>query len=125
VRVTKSLLDCDKKNGLGLLFNPRLLNTAITRATSLLVVVVSIFNPFFEKLSTYKGDPYILSMDKYWKRLIDTCKLQGAYIGPELQKEYMDSRAKQEKRRSRSLSRTSVDQTVRTLYYGKSHCKLA
>jgi superfamily I DNA and/or RNA helicase len=56
VRSSRSYNSHDRKYQLGMLNNPKRLNTSITRAVALLVVV---------------GDPYILCQDEHWKHLLE------------------------------------------------------
>lgn len=80
VRSSSKWKEHDEKYGLGL-FNPRALNTAITRAMALLVVV---------------SDPYIASQEKHFKSLMDYCIHNGSYIGEQPTKEYLDKRKKKD-----------------------------
>lgn len=76
VRSSSKWKEHDEKYGLGL-FNPRALNTAITRAMALLVIV---------------GDPYIASQEKHFKSLMDYCIHNGSYVGEQPTKEYLEMR---------------------------------
>lgn len=86
VRATKKWLNHDATYGLGMLKDPRHLNTALTRVRCLLVVV---------------GDPYILGyvpsaicrsnlhrLDSDWTNLMNVCKENGTYDGAEMSQEY-------------------------------------
>lgn len=79
----------DSKYGLGLLKDDRALNTALSRVTSMLVIV---------------GDPYILRMvnivcycvivliavqDKHWSQILEMCRSNGNYIGPLIGSKYL------------------------------------
>jgi len=64
--------DYDRTFGLGLIKNSRHLNTALTRVSSLLVVV---------------GDPNTLRADSDWAALIKYCRDNGSYIGPDVAQE--------------------------------------
>lgn len=58
--------DFDSKNDLGILFNRKRFNVAISRAKALLIVV---------------GNPNALSLDPYWKYFIEYCIRNNAYSG--------------------------------------------
>ena len=58
-------LPIDYEHKLGFLNNPKRFNVAITRAQALLVVI---------------GNPYLLSMDKWWKELLKYVFVNGKKI---------------------------------------------
>merc|ERR1712223_411507 len=66
VRSKPTLLQSDYEHKLGFLNNPKRFNVAITRAQALLVVI---------------GNPYLLSMDKWWKELLKYVFVNGCYKG--------------------------------------------
>ncbi|KAL3915187.1 MAG: hypothetical protein SGPRY_007338 [Prymnesium sp.] len=68
VRARKIFIEYDQKFSLGFLFDQNKLNTALTRATSLLVMV---------------ADPYIACEEKHWRQLLERCSALGCYEGPE------------------------------------------
>jgi hypothetical protein len=65
----------DRLFSAGFLNNERMLNTAFTRAMSLLVVV---------------GDPFVLGLDGHWRAFLDYCIKNDSYVGdrltPEIEK---------------------------------------
>lgn len=61
----RSSEDCEEE-GLGFLSSPNRLNTALTRARALLVVI---------------GDPHLLAQDPTWRALIEYCVAREAYVG--------------------------------------------
>ena len=69
VRASQQLLQMDRKHNLGFISNPRMLNTALTRARSLLIIV---------------GDPFVLATDSHWRQLLEFLDIRGAYVGPPL-----------------------------------------
>ena len=72
----------DQKYSLGFLFDWKKLNTALTRATSLLVLV---------------ADPYIAHEEQHWRQLLQTCYALGCYEGPDFtDAAYQKSREEQE-----------------------------
>eukprot|EP00656_Telonema_subtile_P058626 TRINITY_DN9987_c0_g1_i3.p1 TRINITY_DN9987_c0_g1~~TRINITY_DN9987_c0_g1_i3.p1 ORF type:complete len:864 (+),score=133.10 TRINITY_DN9987_c0_g1_i3:1590-4181(+) len=77
VRSSERWLGDDDRHSIGILRDPKRLNTALTRARGLLAVF---------------GDPYVLSSDKDWKKVIAYCQKNGAYDGPELSTEYITTR---------------------------------
>ena len=79
----------DKKYGLGLLKDPRALNTALSRVTSLLVIV---------------GDPYVLSTDEHWQKIMTVCRENKAYIGPTVGAKYLQEREAEVRFSQSSLS---------------------
>jgi len=82
VRARKTYVEYDKRHGLGFLFDEKKLNTALTRASSLLVLV---------------ADPYIAHEEKHWKQLIQECEKLGCYEGPDFtDASYLKSRTEQE-----------------------------
>lgn len=88
VRCSSKWKEYDDMHGLGL-FNPRALNTSITRAIALLVVV---------------GDPYIAIQDKNWKAYVDYCISNNSYIGDKPTKEYIDKRRQKDINSSGEIS---------------------
>merc|ERR1712029_691276 len=66
VRSKPTLLQSDYEHKLGFLNNPKRFNVAITRAQALMVVI---------------GNPYLLSMDKWWKELLKYVLEKGCYKG--------------------------------------------
>ncbi|KAG6732868.1 hypothetical protein I3843_01G191100 [Carya illinoinensis] len=66
VRSTIKHNEFDKTFCLGFLSNPRRFNVAITRAISLLVII---------------GNPYIISKDLYWNKLLWRCVDNNSYEG--------------------------------------------
>ncbi|KAG6812687.1 hypothetical protein H0H92_001316 [Tricholoma furcatifolium] len=72
VRSTARFLDEDKAKGLGLIFEKKRMNVAITRAKELLVVI---------------GNGAILKRDPYWKGFLEFTIRNQLYVGPELELE--------------------------------------
>ena len=82
VRARTAFVEYDKKHSLGFLFDEKKLNTALTRATSLLVLV---------------ADPYIVHEERHWSQLLDACHKLGCYEGPDINdRAYQKSRHEQE-----------------------------
>ena len=82
VRARRAFVEYDQKFSLGFLFDEKKLNTALTRATSLLVLV---------------ADPYIVHEETHWRRLLQECKQLGCYQGIDFtDDEYQQSRAREE-----------------------------
>ncbi|KAG6856540.1 hypothetical protein H0H87_003359 [Tephrocybe sp. NHM501043] len=69
VRSSSRFLEEDKVKGLGLVFEKKRMNVAITRAKELLVVV---------------GNGSILKRDPYWKGFLEFSIRNKLYVGPEL-----------------------------------------
>lgn len=80
VRSSSKWKDYDTKHGLGL-FDAKTLNTSITRAVALLVVVT---------------DPYIAYQYEHWKSLIQYCSKNNSYIGVVPNDEYVETRKQKE-----------------------------
>lgn len=66
VRSNPSLVGGDVHHHLGFLKNPKRFNVALTRAKALMVIV---------------GNPYTLSEDACWNRILEFCLSKGAYRG--------------------------------------------
>lgn len=66
VRSNRNLVGCDVQHNLGFLRNPKRFNVALTRAKALMVIV---------------GNPYTLSEDACWNRILEFCLSKGAYRG--------------------------------------------
>ena len=82
VRARRQLMAYDQKFGLGFLFDEKRLNTALTRATSLLVLV---------------ADPYVVAEEPHWRKLLQWCVQLKCYQGPDINEQhYIESRRKQE-----------------------------
>lgn len=69
VRSSPRFLEEDHKKGLGLMFERKRMNVAITRAKELMVVV---------------GNGALLQRDPYWKSFLQFALRNGLYQGPEL-----------------------------------------
>lgn len=63
---TRSNEECDPRNALGFLANPRRMNVAITRAQSLLILV---------------GDPEVLGKDNFWRTFLNYVTLHNGSTG--------------------------------------------
>ncbi|XP_011862621.1 PREDICTED: probable RNA helicase armi [Vollenhovia emeryi] len=66
VRSCNNLIAEDVKHALGFVSSPRRLNVAITRARVLLIIL---------------GNPKLLVLDPYWRRVLTYCIEQGGYTG--------------------------------------------
>ncbi|KAG9451958.1 hypothetical protein H6P81_004862 [Aristolochia fimbriata] len=66
VRSTVKHNEFDSRHNLGFLTNPKRLNVSVTRAKSLLVIV---------------GNPYIITKDPYWDKLLRYCSDNNSYQG--------------------------------------------
>ncbi|XP_066992645.2 probable RNA helicase armi [Anabrus simplex] len=69
VRSSSVLVPSDIRHALGFVASPQRLNVAITRARALLLVL---------------GNPHLLTLDPYWRNVIDYCVKRDAYIGSDL-----------------------------------------
>lgn len=66
VRSNRNLVQGDVRHNLGFLQNPKRFNVALTRAKGLMVIV---------------GNPYTLSEDPCWNRILEFCVAKKAYRG--------------------------------------------
>lgn len=66
VRSNRNLVQSDVRHNLGFLQNPKRFNVAMTRAKGLMVIV---------------GNPYTLSEDPCWNRILELCITKRAYRG--------------------------------------------
>ena len=82
VRSSRSWEAHDKKFNLGYLSQPKRLNSSLSCAVALLVVI---------------GDPYALYRDSNWKALIHYCLDNDSYLGPELNDNYLKERVERDK----------------------------
>ena len=82
VRSSRSWEAHDKKFNLGYLSQPKRLNSSLSRAVALLVVI---------------GDPYALYRDSNWKALIHYCLDNDSYLGLELNDNYLKKRVERDK----------------------------
>lgn len=78
----------DKKNNLGLLGQPKRMNTAFSSAESLLIVI---------------GDPYALSRDENWRVFLKYCEDNSSYWGPKLSADYLKERGDKDLKEQRAL----------------------
>lgn len=98
VRSSPQWMVHDRKFNLGMIHNPKQFNTALTRASELVVVV---------------GDPYALYKDKFWRRFIEFCAKKGATLNcPELDEKYFQRRELQEQSKSPITEESIIDDKI-------------